>query len=911
MQFLAKVLSTATLVAASYALQAQTLVEKADKQYELHAYRLAAQSYETILAREADDVNVMSHLADSYFHLNELDNAARWYSKAIKTGKAQPAAVLNYGKVLMMLGLYTDAETQFIAYKKHDLTAANNYIKSCRFAIENESNAGDLTVTPLSKSNTGASDFGIAVFNNQLIWSSSRTDMKRDRETASRNDWTGAAQNQLFTALVDNATSKATFLRSDLKNIYNESNPTFSSDGKTVVFMRNNFDDGERISSNGGMEFSLYTANVNEQGNWSDVRAFTHNGTGFSTGFPALSPDGKNLYFASNRGGGQGGFDIYVCSKRGNIWGEPRNLGASVNTPGDEITPFFDGKTLYFSSDFQTGYGGFDIFKTEGMASEAVNMGSAINSSGDDFGYIFDPSVKTGYFVSNRKGGKGKEDIYKVTQQSESANIVVVENGKPLKDVKVSVAQGNAKSLTALKSGNFILDLNDGKTYSLEVKKEGYKAKTIKVEPLFDKSSRVIEVALEKDVPTEMSVVPQYKGTVTDGSNSQNLEGVVIKATNQTNSTQLEATTDNKGQYSLNLSPKTSYLITYSKEGFVIGKKTIKTSDITDKNLGGITLKPSAVSDKNELIASTEKGPKAINQPTSVPKVYNSTPSEVTEKGAKEHVYSVQMLVSSNDDVLSVTKYDNLKSLGNVYVVPEDGKQKVRIGVYQSRDEANAVLAKVKENVSASAYIVEEKNSKAITAHKFTPAPKVEEAQEVAPVTTPKSEDIPAEYDTPVKPKGATTTPTKTTIKKEEPKKTTPAKTTPAKASATIKTQPQKVDGKKPAKPVVTAPVAPVKKDVKPATQPAKVVEKKAVIVEDKSFKVKIASMKKPEWFDDSKVATLWKIDKVKEGDLTIFIMDGFKTLQQAKELKNKVKAAGYKDAKVVVREGEKFKVVD
>ena len=112
-------------------------------------------------------------------------------------------------------------------------------------------------------------------------------------------------------------------------------------------------------------------------------------------------------------------------------------------------------------------------------------------------------------------------------------------------------------------------------------------------------------------------------------------------------------------------------------------------------------------------------------------------------------------------------------------------------------------------------------------------------------------------------------------------------------------------------------------KTKKPVPQPSSyntVVKPKSVsdvqpvakkVTEDKTFKVKVASMKKPEWFDDSKVATIWKIDQVVEGDLTVFIMDGIKTLQQAKEIKAKVKAAGYKDAKVVVKEGGKFKVVD
>jgi hypothetical protein len=100
------------------------------------------------------------------------------------------------------------------------------------------------------------------------------------------------------------------------------------------------------------------------------------------------------------------------------------------------------------------------------------------------------------------------------------------------------------------------------------------------------------------------------------------------------------------------------------------------------------------------------------------------------------------------------------------------------------------------------------------------------------------------------------------------------------------------------------------KTTAKSVETPAPVVEVKPVVV-DKTFKVQIAAMKKPEWFDDTKVSQLWKIEQVKEGKLTYFIMDGIKTLQQAKDLKAKVKTAGYKDAKVVIKEEGKFKIVD
>ena len=95
------------------------------------------------------------------------------------------------------------------------------------------------------------------------------------------------------------------------------------------------------------------------------------------------------------------------------------------------------------------------------------------------------------------------------------------------------------------------------------------------------------------------------------------------------------------------------------------------------------------------------------------------------------------------------------------------------------------------------------------------------------------------------------------------------------------------------------------------ALPPKKAAEPVKPVVEDKTFKVKIAAMKKPELFNDSKVATLWKIEQLKQGEFTVFMMDGFKTLEQAKEMKKKVQASGFADAKVVVRDGEKLKVVD
>lgn len=866
----------AALLAVCTSAFGQTLIEKADKQYELHAYRLAAKSYESILAQNEDQWAASLRLADCYLHLNELEKAASQYARAMRDGHTQATDYLNYGRVLMMLGQYQAAEQQFSVYSKANSLIANQFIKACQYARSNSEGASNYVVTPLSKINTTAADFGVAMWKDQLIWSSTRTDFKRSQNNGAKSDLINGEANQLFIAPIEGVSSQAfkiRFLKSDLRNTFNESNPSYSADGKLVAFMRNNIAEDERITSNGGLEMSLFIADVDGDGNWLNIRPYAYNSG--STGFPCFAPDGKTLYFASNRNGGNGGFDIYKTELKGNFWGEPKNLGSTINSQGDEITPFFDGKTLYFSSDWHFGFGGYDVFKLEG--SEVINLGTGVNSSGDDFGFIFDPSVSTGFLVSNRKGVKGKDDIFRVTRGGETANIVVLENGKPLKDTKIKVVQGNAANLSLLKGGNYLVNLADHKGLTLEVVKEGFKPKTVKVEPNYSNAARVIEVAMERNVPTQMSTIPEYTAMVTDGSSGEPLEGVVVRLTNQTTNTQSELETDVKGKFKFPMAANGSYLLTFSKEGFVVSQKFVKASEAKTRYLGEFTLKPSAVTNKVDLNNAQTNVPKQVEKvpekpteysvrviPSSVKKgqeAQQKAEEKVEEAKAKTLGYSVQITILNLNDVLSLNKFDDLKGEGNLYSVPENNIKKVRLGIFKTKEEAAAASKKAAALGYKGVFVVDEKNEQAAAENMFVPIPKP-----VKP--TPTVDD---------KKKGTEKAPTK---KDEEENK-------------------------------LYVPVPP--KAPKEMPQPYNVAlpSKKAPVVEDKTFKVRIAAMKKPEWFDDTKVSKLWKIDKIQDGDLTIFIMDGFKTLQDAKTMKQKVKDAGYTDAKVIQKDGKSFKVVD
>ena len=131
---------------------------------------------------------------------------------------------------------------------------------------------------------------------------------------------------------------------------------------------------------------------------------------------PCVSADGKELYFVSRRNGNA---DIYFCQRNTDgTWGEPQNIGAPINTKGTEMAPFLhpDGRTLYFSSDKHIGMGGFDLFMSrrnaEGSWQTPVNLGSPVNTSGDEINFFVAADGKTAFISSVREGGQGGYDIY-------------------------------------------------------------------------------------------------------------------------------------------------------------------------------------------------------------------------------------------------------------------------------------------------------------------------------------------------------------------------------------------------------------------------------------------------------------------------------------------------------------------
>lgn len=203
------------------------------------------------------------------------------------------------------------------------------------------------------------------------------------------------------------------------KSEFHEGPMTFSRDFKKAYITRNNNKDGVIKADKSGKKsvLKIYETKFGFP-DWTPPAELEFDNDEYSCKHPSLSPDGTKLFFASDMPGGYGGYDLYVVGKTTYGWGEPINLGPTINTEKNEVFPFMSlSGALFFSSDgHANNLGGLDIFfvnKPLTDPSEIVNMDTPFNSSGNDHSFIIDKDGKRGFFASDRVGGYGKEDIYR------------------------------------------------------------------------------------------------------------------------------------------------------------------------------------------------------------------------------------------------------------------------------------------------------------------------------------------------------------------------------------------------------------------------------------------------------------------------------------------------------------------
>jgi tetratricopeptide (TPR) repeat protein len=667
-------------------------LRRANKEYELHAYNLAIKSYLEALSRRPDDVEALSKIADSYRQLNQMEEAERYYARAVTQRDVEAIRRLEYGMVLKAQGKYDEAKKWFLEYARENAAVGNHYAASTDFAKAQQGVMA--TYSAVNEFvNSASSDFGPAFYGqNQVVFSSARVDVQRGA-----TNWTGEARNQLYVANIGrNGYLEAPFyLRNDGRGAFNEGPVAYSPDGRWVAFTKNNYVDGARQITSSGMELSLQVAEISSTGDWINARPFQYNGANFSVGYPAFSADGNALYFASNRPDGFGGFDLYVSYRNGagNNWGTPENLGPIVNTQGDEISPFVEGTNLYFSSDWHEGFGGFDVFRAEsanGRWSRVFHMGNGINSPRDDYGFIYDGFRNLGYLVSNRTGGRGNEDIYKINRAADNVVILVknASDGSPIPTANIDFSACGEGIFQTDVRGVYNLQIVQGLSCNLLIQKEGYLSKSLQIAATGSRETREFQVILSR-------TGEEFLGRVANYTTNLPLEGVTVTATNQTTGSRMETVTDFNGDYLLALAPNTVYVVRYSRPGFRDLNRTVRSDGGFNRDVLGII----SMVDVNQAAVGPGVDPGNISQPGTGSGGVEPTNPTVTAG------FAVQVAAGRQ---ANLSQYTTLENFGTLYVKPEGGLQKIRVGVFSSRQEADRVLGLIKNQGFKGAFIVRE-----------------------------------------------------------------------------------------------------------------------------------------------------------------------------------------------------------
>lgn len=420
------VLYTGIAVIAGLAGCAKTSFKVAKEKYDQQYYGQAAQMFVDVAKKAKDkqmknEANLMA--AEAYRKNDQYDLALKYYDKVLAKDPKNSQAMKMRGIMLMYQSKYREALDQLNKYLE-EVPADSLALKrkgDAEFALSLEKNRCQrFTVSNFKKANTKQNDFAPVISSkkdNVLIFASDREGGKNKKiDPNTLNNWV-----DLWYIKQDGKGAKAKWLTpvpmKESSTKFNEGGLTFDSKFATMYLTQ--------CGGTNGKTQHCHIYELKKQGeDWAinDMVEFCKADSSHNYGHPTLSEDGTQMYFSSDREGGLGGFDIWVVSysKRGKTWGDPVNLGPTINTSADEYWPSINphNKKLYFSTNGRPGMGGTDIYiatPTDDITvwEDVENALPPLNSSGDDFGVTFNGNNPNhGFFTSNRGEKRFNDDIY-------------------------------------------------------------------------------------------------------------------------------------------------------------------------------------------------------------------------------------------------------------------------------------------------------------------------------------------------------------------------------------------------------------------------------------------------------------------------------------------------------------------
>ncbi len=500
----------------------ERLVKRANEKYKEYSFNPAIDIYKRVLDKGYVSADLLEKLGNSYYYNADYKEAAATYKKLIEgfatDSTVGPDYYFRYGQSLKSIGNYDEANAMLAKFT--ELTSnderASDFNKERDYMAEIRENSGRYDIGNFEH-NSVYSDFAPTFYKNGLIFSS-------DRDTGNlakyRHTWNGQDFLDLYEVNVDSLSmGRVVKIGGDINSRFHESTSAITKDGDTLYFTRNNTVDGKvKRDDKGITRLKIFLA-TKIDGQWTTPRELSFNSDTYSVANPALSPDEKTLYFASDMPGTMGESDIFKVSINGDgTYGTPENLGNNINTEARETFPFVTSKNiLYFSSDGHPGLGGLDVFATkiahDDYSGTVLNVGEPVNSGMDDFTFIFNEDTRRGFYASNRDGGKGGDDIYSFLEtrplefecnQPITGTVRDKITNEPLAGATVKVIDENNEEVATTitdSNGNYEIAIDCNKGNFVRASMEGY----VPAEEYLAKSDnkpRIIDFYLERDIVT-------------------------------------------------------------------------------------------------------------------------------------------------------------------------------------------------------------------------------------------------------------------------------------------------------------------------------------------------------------------------------------------------------------------------
>ncbi len=471
-------------------------IEDAERFYNNKQYAYAATVYEQLYKNPKVEKGRKSEMAfkagEAYRNFENYDKAIKSYDNALKKDPNNAQAIYMKGVILQKQNNYRDAIKLFDEYLKIYPGDKDALAKKagCELALAWKSDCQQYTVDNFKIANTKNNDYAPMVADKKdgiLYFTSDRN--PNEKKKTKIYGWTGLGFSDLWqvkaqaekkgrrsssTANTAKKWAKPEILPKVPNTIANDGTPCFSRRYNVMYFTicngGNNKDLGCKIYS---------CKKLGEEWGEPELLSFCEGDSLHNYGQPSLSEDEQQLYFSSDREGGLGGHDIWVVNftRRGRTWSDPINLGPTINTSKTEMFPYIatDNK-LFFSSNGHPGFGGLDLFVTEGTGAEwstPENMSMPMNSGGDDFGITFDnTNPNHGFMTSNRDGGKGGYDIYEFFRKPLKFTLKGIVSDqttkKPLPGSKVhifSLPDSGFKEIITDGVGSYFTELEEKKIY--------------------------------------------------------------------------------------------------------------------------------------------------------------------------------------------------------------------------------------------------------------------------------------------------------------------------------------------------------------------------------------------------------------------------------------------------------------